>query len=261
MSATPSVSLLPRALTAVTVAVLMAMLAGGGCGKASLGGSNADEDDGAGCVEDADCAEGSLCHVTGVCVEACSADAECASHEICSLGRCIRRITDDCEFPCPENMECVDGRCLWECQQPTDCPGSFVCHSGFCSPDGCFEHSECEEGEACIQGSCEKADCRENEDCADDAVCRLGACETLGSCVIDAHCPGSQTCDDGACAGTGAGGAPGIDDGSGIACNINRDCGTKQYCIVGTCRISIECRTHAHCTGGEACFRNLCWEL
>jgi hypothetical protein len=262
MSAASVRQLLPRVLRATAAAVLVAVLAGGGCGKSRLGGGTADEDDGAGCVEDVDCPDGSLCHVTGVCVEACTADAECARNEVCQLGRCTRTVTNDCEFPCPTNMQCVSGRCLWECQQPLDCPGGFACQSGFCNTGGCAEHSECSDDEACIQGSCEQADCRENADCGEEAVCAQGECRTLGSCVTDAHCRGSQTCEDGVCeGGAGAGGASGTGSGGGTACETNRDCGPKQYCISGTCRLSIECTTHAHCGAGEGCFKNLCWVL
>ena len=121
---------------------------GGGCGKSETHVTR--DNSGAECLMDSDCPEGSLCHASGVCVEECSRNLDCAGDEICSEGRCVRQTTDDCEYPCPANMGCVAGRCLWQCQLNTECPAKYECKGGFCDTGGCTEHSECSDGQGCF---------------------------------------------------------------------------------------------------------------
>lgn len=242
--------------------LLFAMLAGGvivaGCGESEATlHRDIDDAQGADCLADGDCPEGSVCHETGVCVETCMVDDDCASNEICEAERCVVQTTDDCEQPCPDQMGCVHGTCLWQCEVNAECPTMYQCASGYCQPGGCTQHSDCAEGQGCFKGGCLEADCRENAECPDDQLCGLGACTTAPECVVDSNCRGGQTCVEGVCEGTPSGGGGGVPS----VCETNRDCAERQYCIGGECHFSIECLAHGHCPTGQACFNKLCWEL
>ena len=239
----------------VCAAPLLLVLAAQGCSNSE---PTVQPSVGAKCRTDSDCVAGSYCHESGVCVENCSSSAECAPGETCKSGRCIAPVAPaDCAYPCPNRMHCVAGECLWDCVTTDDCPGGAFCLASHCQWPACTKNTDCGDAGACSSGQCVVGGCRANAECKANLVCKNAECQPVPECVVDGHCGCGQTCVAGVCTG--------ITTTCPISvptpCEINRDCGERVYCVAGVCQYSIQCRVHADCLPGEACFGSQCWDL
>ena len=122
------------------------------------------------------------------------------------------------EFPCSDDMICVDGECVaWTCTpNALSCDGQSVV---ICLPDGSGTelYRVCGEDQTCIAGTCVDAVCEpgavacagavvlicaedglswEEDPCEEDSVCFEGSCL---ECVFDEHCDEGMACESGVC--------------------------------------------------------------
>jgi hypothetical protein len=143
----------------------------------------------------------------------------------------------------------------------------------------CEVDADCVSGVCDASGTCKPATgedvqavrpCVLNADCDDQSVCFDGTCRFVGECTMDVHCTCSApVCEANACVGEPACGSSFVFGAGEQAppppppppCQINADCGEKQYCFDGACHTTIECLKHAHCAAKEGCFQHLCWPL
>jgi hypothetical protein len=88
-----------------------------------------------GCGDDADCSANQRCFVCwngcGVCVDACTGDADCRTGTTCdATGHCVRK-------PCSSDAECSP---------------NFTCSQGSCARRSCTKDADC--GDYCYQEFC-----------------------------------------------------------------------------------------------------------
>lgn len=115
----------------------------------------------------------------GACVErdavSCTRDADCASRERCSCGRCLVPL---CTLgdECPGGWMCnfAERRCDRSCREDGDCaagelcaPGEWVCRGR------CASANDCQQGELCVEGRCSLRACDEDAACHGRGVCLL----------------------------------------------------------------------------------------
>jgi hypothetical protein len=118
----------------------------------------------------------------GLCVDrntpperTCNTDADCATRELCSCGRCTVKF-------CSSNAECGRGRacafserrCLPTCRVDTDCPEeNELCSGGMCRAL-CGSVADCQTGEICGRNNrCVVATCAGGADCQAGEICRV----------------------------------------------------------------------------------------
>ncbi len=151
------------------------------------------------CVVDSDCA-GGLC-IDGGCAKAqCSVNDDCDDGEMCSDGRCIACMGEDCdtsrEIECVfasecESGLCVDGECMaaGTCVIDANCVDGQVCMDNKCvvRPE-CLSDDECGEGRICNAAyECEDdVQCRVDSDCGDRMICVMNTCV---QCRLSCECP------------------------------------------------------------------------
>jgi len=109
----------------------------------------------------------------------------------------------DCDPPCAEGEECVDGVCVDPCADVT-CQWWEECDGGACVDRSCTGIGQtCGAGQlcldhTCVDDPCSEADCDVEEYCIPE--CGAGGC-TGASCEPLCYCPGDMSCDgQGGCA-------------------------------------------------------------
>lgn len=98
-------------------------------------------------------------------------------------------------------------------------------------------------------------ECVENGECAENAICLENACVFFGECLRDFHCYTTGGCVENQCVGDVP---PVVGEDVLISCQINADCPNRHYCVSDSCRLGVECLSHAHCDPGKACVGRLC---
>jgi hypothetical protein len=182
------------------------------------------------CAADTDCAPCQSC-ANGVCVTpppaGCLDDADCAQGEVCVQG-----LPGDCQNHCePKGVAC---------STDADCGACAVCVANQCQGTGvlaCADHADCGADQYCHQvlgepckNACEalpEGACRDAADCAPGSQCvmlpdgsGLGDCVAT-TCASDADCGPCGACVNGQCEGTGL-----------VVCTTDADCGPGKRCAV-----------------------------
>jgi hypothetical protein len=257
-----------------------------------------------GCRADG-CEAGKVCDTTSrACIEAtvCTAsECEAQGGKACDsrTGQCVERSgsvtlcgactpgsTTECGAPGVDRCTPLGpdgGRCVYSCQESTDCPNGFSCiqltssPDKFCAPlngkcqgcliDGCPDNQVCNPTGSCTEP---KALC---EECA-PGLCAAGTdCGQLGNSarcldLCDGGCPAGSTCDTAsnlckpdsgscqtaACPGvTCSGATPYLNEQTCtcVACLDSSQCGGNQ-CNAGVCS-SCACPPGTECGANNAC--------
>jgi peptidoglycan-associated lipoprotein len=151
---------MPRTLSALGGAILLASALVLGFAAASCGGSSTKP--------------------------GCKADKDCKNHQVCAANACVECITD---AQCPAGKHCSAHVCVSaECKNDQECNGK-VCQAGKCK--ACATDGECGPDRACKAGVCEPLKkCAKDDECADDEDCVNGRCHKAGA----ASNPGDATC-------------------------------------------------------------------
>lgn len=216
---------------------ILLLMAGAGCDDSSGGGGGGDTggDDDAG----AD---------TGT-PEGCSADDECAADEYCANGDCregCRLSPDNCREGeiCDADLRlCLDAAC----NADRDCPANAWCDDGTCRQGcregGCTEPQVCDlDTRTCVGGDdqvcCTRdGQCLAGTDACDGQFVQADSCDPnpcAPGCTVDAECPESQYCADGACRDGCRHDVPG-------ACPEGEVCGANHRCAVPECESDNDC--------------------
>ena len=198
------------------------------------------------CAVDTDCAPCQAC-VNGACVTpapaGCLSDADCAEGEVCEQG-----LPGDCQNHCvPAQIGCTTD---------ADCGACQVCVANQCQGTGlvaCAEHADCAADQFCHQvlgepckNACEALPdgaCRDAADCPEGSQCvalpdgsGLGDC-VVTACVEDADCGPCGMCVDSACQGAGL-----------VVCTTDAECGEGKRCHVD----ESPCNNACEPVGGDA---------
>ena len=199
------------------------------------------------------CSDGNACTLGdhcagGICV-VLSFDA-CDDQELCTADSCDP--AQGCQHvplvaPCNDGDECtiddacVDGGCLGGA--PADCDDDQPCTEDSCDqlagcqhdalPDTtlCDDQDQCTENDECSQGECGG----DQVECDDGNVCTDDSCEPADGCVNEPvpdgapcddgdACNVTDTCQDGACVGSG-----------------NQDCDDQDECTEDSCDVDQGC--------------------
>jgi hypothetical protein len=97
--------------------------------------------------------------------------------------------------------------------------------------------------------------CSVNAECDEDSICIERECVFFGECLRDWHCGDvPRYCETNVCKGE----YPPAGEYIPVLCEINSDCGAREYCVDGTCRRGIECLNHGHCDPAFACLGTTC---
>ena len=113
---------------------------------------------------------------------------DCDFDEFCFNNNCYK---DRCRHPqdCGQGHDCVRDRCIWGCQDDSDCPQEKYCKRGKCfvkPEDDCEDHVQCGLDGFCINGKC-TPDCEDGSDCRSYEVCYKHKCIPR-KCKRDVDC-------------------------------------------------------------------------
>jgi hypothetical protein len=226
-----------------------------------------------GCPDGTTCRANAGSTTTGLCLGpretapsvttcACSATADCASHQtaggptlICRSGECAPGCSSAAD--CEAGQVCRDGACspgTPACDATHACQTGFECIGGECRPSAtaCQFSSECGAGYVCVNQQCVHA-CDATHPCTGSSACGPdGFCHEVfpppSRCVVNADCSGANNvCIDGTC---------------WQGCAIDADCPTGDYCNGGVCRLDDRpnpaCGTGRPCAAGSVCHNGAC---
>jgi hypothetical protein len=90
-----------------------------------------------------------------------------------------------CPDPCLQDQVCLDGRCVWPCENHRDCRSKHddPCILNECLDGVCIEAIvDCLPGYECCDGACCPTGCEFDVDCAVLDPCRWGRCGENGQC-------------------------------------------------------------------------------
>jgi hypothetical protein len=234
----------------------------------------------AGCLEDDQCAPtGRICEPsTRQCRDGCRTDEKCGPGRICALGSAASDAspaTGTCRPGCRSDQGCEIGQicedrtstCRVGCRTDESCGPGRICSAATSTCiTGCRQDSECPEGQACAQNVC-RVGCRSQSECGErfcSGTTKL--CTSFvgsGSCLADAHCSSSATCDldslrcvrslGPSCPNSKACGPGRLCRNNscstrslGASCGAGSNCGLDGYCAPWQLR----CRDLYSCSGG-----------
>ncbi len=123
------------------------------------------------------CPTGSICSAEGTCRAGCLVEADCAQGEICALDGAQESV-GSCRTTCTGDEECLWGQvCVLQGSGKSGCEPEPPCEA-----DG-----QCRSGESCRQGVCQRALCTAEGGCLPGEYC----VEDTGECLPDACVPDS----------------------------------------------------------------------
>lgn len=146
----------------------------------------------AGCLDDSDCAGGSIC-VTRHCQAGCREDEECGGGQICNDLTCREGCREDGD--CGTDRICESLTCREGCREDEDCGADRICADLLCTT-GCRADAECGAGRICADDVC-RAGCRQDAQCPSGLVCDDATLTCR--CLSDDDCGPGRVCEDDAC--------------------------------------------------------------
>lgn len=241
------------------------------------------------CFEDAGCAEGEFCDLTGgsgdrdcrddnndgLCDDGSdpvwpAPDGVCRPLEVdacasvrCAEGSCIVTqngpvcVADDNR--CVGDNECAEGTVCNAgtdvCLSPPDCDPAVGCLAvcyGFCvdAPTTCFGDTDCAEGEVCVfDPTIDQGGTGERPIIAPQGVCEPAPT----TCAADTECGRGERCSNGQCTSTSVVGCEAIRCITGTECI--EDAAGNGSCVasIGECASTEECPTGSTCNAGDVC--------
>jgi len=262
------------------------------------------------CGNPDDCEPGQVCSEDGECVDGTCVDHGCVDGWVCDGGgdggaptcvpensasciedddcsglgsgyKCLNgmctppgdQCTDKTQCPDPSTQNCVDGKCVTACDDPSDCPDGFTCNTslGVCTEPatGCTITQDCgDPGKVCVDGACVDK-CEPDGSCPDGYVCVANGCVPDQKPKFTCTTEGMQdVCSDGSIC---------LHHGCYITCTTDPDScavnppdlnqcktvttATGSYDVCGSStNLGDECdpTTGDECTGGEICIDGFC---
>jgi hypothetical protein len=174
---------------------------------------------------------------------------------------------------CKDDKSCVNGKCVYECQESLDCPNSsYHCDNNICynTEESCSSKNyfgKCAENETCVEGVCKDLNpcSREfpNGICSSDTrFCYEGICvdETNECKPWNKHgiCPLNYSCVDGSCVHKKDNYPCSLQSPNG-ACTFDTDICINGFCLnkEGTCGGG-DPETDRNCPSGQDCENSIC---
>lgn len=197
-----------------------------------------------------DCPQGQICDTSrgGLCVPACSTNADCQNGQVCHGGQCQACTTDSQCNPgdvcsssgaCVPNPGCTDAQCKTNLGQAYYCDGvTNQCQLG-CTASGCTGGT---------------SDCNP---CSGGATCdtSTGQCSGGGGCdCTSLNCSAQgKTCDSVQCACVTQGGGGGGNGGVGASCVDDTACQSGLHCYGALPQIGLPGQCSETCDMGTLC--------